>query len=160
MAKTILPPRMSVKYARVQDGACSRFSGESGSSRASLAETEELEVVGHVRETVSSCCAARPTFEVLVLELNRVAAAPTDEMMMMLVGSALSVNSFAVLAPYDVDLAAFGHGLKIAINGRQTDPRPTLTQKRVDLLGAEKRLQIVHHPRYRPSLTCRSGTRD
>jgi hypothetical protein len=64
--------------------------------------------------------------------------------MMMLVGSALPVNSFAVLAPYDIDLASFGHGLKVSVDGCEADSISALAKLAVKLLRTYERRQVIH----------------
>ena len=87
-------------------------------SRTASTRPGDLKGVLDIGEPVLGAQGLRPSFDVGCGEFDGAPAAPTDEMVMMVPGTACAVAHLAVLGPDLVDLPIGGKVLQVAIDRR------------------------------------------
>src|SRR5665648_902452 len=98
------------------------------------ADAEDLQGVVHVAEAVLGADFVGPALDSGSFDLDRPSAGATDQVMMM-AGAAPSVDGLTVAGLHHVHGAVGGHGLKRAIDRRQTDRLALGAQACVQVLG-------------------------
>lgn len=91
--------------------------------------------------------AISPTLHAGPLDLDGLAAGPTEEVMVV-TGAALAVQRFAGIAADDVDEIGLGQQLQRAIHRGQSDAISATSEKGMDLLGAAELVDLRQRARH------------
>jgi hypothetical protein len=105
---------------------------------AGTAGAEHFDGVIDVDEAVFRGDGGCPAFNRLTLHLDGAAASPADQVVVVVLGVAASVERLAVLGTQHVDPPDVDEGLQVPVNGRQTDAVAPLPQLGVQVLRTAK----------------------
>lgn len=106
------------------------------SRRTVAAETEHLDVMGHVFETMIFGGPLCPPLDIFVLYLDRVSTRAAHEMMVVYLRATAPVDGLAVLPAHGIHYAAFAQCLKGSVHRRETYFVARCSQLVVQLLRA------------------------
>jgi hypothetical protein len=109
-----------------------------GTNGTGSTQSEELEIVRHLGETMLLGQRLGPCLEFVVSELNGVTTRATNEVMVVVAGVAETKDGFPILPANDIDLIHARHHLQVAVDGRETHPQTLVAKRVVKLLSAEK----------------------
>ncbi len=122
------------------------------------AESNQLEAVVDIGESVLCGDACRPGLDSWPGDLDGASTLPAHKVMVVC-GTAMPVQGFAIVADQGVKLTGIGHESQVAIDGGQADPLAGADQVGMYLLGTAKavlaqeefldRLTLTGHPDWR-----------
>ncbi len=102
----------------------------------------DFEGVGDVGEAGGRGDAVGPRLDLGSFDLDGPSAVPADQVMVMVVGRAATVDGLTVVAAQYVDLAPVGEDLQVPVDSGETDSLAHVAQVGVQVLGAGERVDL------------------
>ena len=127
--------------------------------RARVTEAEDLDVMSHVLEAVLLSCSLGPSFDSLVLDLDREATRTADQVMVMDLSVTTPVDGFAILPAHSIDRSALAESLEGPVDRGQPNLVVRRSQLIVQLLRAAETRGGRKRARDRSTLASGLGTR-
>ena len=119
--------------------------------RAAAADAEDLDRVADVGEAVLACDFGRPRLDLAALHLDRAAAHPAHQVVMVMLGAA-PVHRLAGVGAQGVDQPGGRHRLQGAVHGGQADALAAAAQFVVQFLGRAEVVEVLQQRRDRRAL--------
>jgi hypothetical protein len=110
----------------------------------------------HIGEAMLPREGPRPALEVVIRELDGVAARTTDEVVMVGVGITTAKDGLAILSSNHVYFVSLCHRLQVSVNRRETHLQTFVAQGVIQLLRAQERVGVLQRVQDGAALTRRS----